>query len=159
MITHDTYIPMILTAPLLLVDNMSHLYGPFGKKECLEVAQPKLYNITRWFDMPCAYLDANEEGERKAFGWLPFKYCASQEKEATFRVSLEIEGKTIGSQGDAFMDFLEEMPVPYLQAKREPPGNAGKRMWNCRRGSIPGRCYRDPNNSADIIFVPVGLDG
>ena len=147
-------------------DNMSHLYGPFGKDKCIEVAQPRLYNIQRWFDMPCAYLDVGnvkedfkeDSEDQKAFGWLPFKYCASQQKEATFRVSMEVEGKTIGSQGDAFMDFLEEMPVPFLQQKREAPGNAGKRMWNCRRGSIPGRCYRDPNNSADIIFVPVGQD-
>ena len=138
--------------------SMSHLYGPFGKKECIEVAQPKLYNITRWFDMPCAYLDANEEGERKAFGWLPFKYCASQQKEATFRVSMEIEGYVGGSQGPAFMDFLHEMPPPLLQQKRDISTNAGKKTWKCKRSSIDGRCYRDPQDPGNMVFVPVGLD-
>ena len=138
--------------------SMSHLYGPFGKKECIEVAQPKLYNITRWFDMPCAYLDANEEGERKAFGWLPFKYCASQQKEATFRVSMEIEGYVGGSQGPAFMDFLHEMPPPFLQQKRDIATNAGKKTWKCKRSSIDGRCYRDPQDPGNMVFVPVGLD-
>ena len=139
-------------------DNMSHLYGPFGKKECLEVAQPRLYNITRWFDMPCAYLDANEEGERKAFGWLPYKYCASQQKEATFRVSMEIEGYVGGSQGPAFMDFLHEMPPPFLQQKRDIATNAGEKTWKCKRSSIDGRCYRDPQDPGNMVFVPVGLD-
>ena len=138
--------------------NMSHLYGPFGQDKCIEVFQPKLYNITRWFDMPCAYLDANEEGERKAFGWLPYKYCASQEKEATFRVSMEIEGYVSGSQGPAFMDFLQNMPVPHLQAKRDISTNAGEKTWKCSRGSIKGRCYRDPQDPGNQVFVPVGLD-
>ena len=54
--------------------NMSHLYGPFGQDKCIEMIQPKLYNITRWFDMPCAYLDTNEEGERKAFGSVSYTH-------------------------------------------------------------------------------------
>ena len=138
--------------------SMSHLYGPFGKKECLEVAQPKLYNITRWFDMPCAYLDANEAGERKAFGWLPYKYCASQQKEATFRVSMEIEGYVSGSQGPAFMDFIQNMPPPFMQEKRDITTNAGGKTWKCKRSSIDGRCYRDPQDPGNMVFVPVGLD-
>ena len=138
--------------------NMSHLYGPFGQQNCIEVAQPKLYNITRWFDMPCAYLDTNEEGERKAFGWLPYKYCASKEKEATFRVSMEIEGYVGGSQGPAFMDFLKEMPTPYLMEKRPITTNAGEKTWKCKRSSIDGRCYRDPQDPGNMVFVPVGLD-
>ena len=56
------------------------------------------------------------------------------------------------------MDFIKGLPKPLLQLRRDPEGNAGKRTWNCRRGSIKGRCYRDPNNSSDIVFVPVGLD-
>ena len=108
--------------------------------------------------MPCAYLDANEEGERKAFGWLPFKYCASQQKEATFRVSMEIEGYVGGSQGPAFMDFLHEMPPPFLQQKRDIATNAGKKTWKCKRSSIDGRCYRDPQDPGNMVFVPVGLD-
>ena len=139
-------------------NNMSHLYGPFGQDKCITVAQPKLYNITRWFDMPCAYLDSNEEGERKAFGWLPYKYCASEEKEATFRVSMEIDGYVGGSQGPAFMDFLKEMPVPLLQQKRDITTNAGEKTWKCKRSSIDGRCYRDPQDPGNMVFVPVGLD-
>ncbi len=138
--------------------NMSHLYGPFGQDKCIEVVQPKLYNITRWFDMPCAYLDTNEEGERKAFGWLPYKYCASKDKEATFRVSMEIEGYVGGSQGAAFMDFLKELPVPFLQQKRPITTNAGEKTWKCKRSSIDGRCYRDPQDPGNMVFVPVGLD-
>ena len=138
--------------------SMSHLYGPFGQDKCITVTQPKLYNITRWFDMPCAYLDSNEEGERKAFGWLPYKYCASKEKEATFRVSMEIEGYVGGSQGPAFMDFLRERPVPFLQAKRDINVNAGEKTWKCKRSSIDGRCYRDPQDAGNMVFVPVGLD-
>ena len=137
--------------------NMSSLYGPFGD-ECITVAQPKLYNITRWFDMPCAYLDVGSEGERKAFGWLPFKYCASEQKEAAFRVSMEIEGYVGGSQGPAFMDFLQNMPVPHLQEKRDIAVNAGTRTWKCKRSSIDGRCYRDPGDPGNMVFVPVGLD-
>tara|TARA_B100000700_G_scaffold324742_1_gene431683 strand:- start:28 stop:4167 length:4140 start_codon:yes stop_codon:yes gene_type:complete len=138
--------------------NMSHLYGPFGQDKCIEVVQPKLYNITRWFDMPCAYLDTNEEGERKAFGWLPYKYCASKDKEATFRVSMEIEGYVGGTQGPAFMDFLKDLPVPFLQEKRPITTNAGEKTWKCKRSSIDGRCYRDPQDPGNMVFVPVGLD-
>ena len=138
--------------------NMSHLYGPFGGDQCITVSQPKLYNITRWFDMPCAYLDTNEEGERKAFGWLPYKYCASKEKEATFRVSMEIEGYVGGSQGPAFMDFLKGLPTPYLMEKRPITTNAGEKTWKCKRSSIDGRCYRDPQDPGNMVFVPVGLD-
>ena len=138
--------------------NNSHLYGPFGQEKCITVYQPRLYNITRWFDMPCAYLDTNEEGERKAFGWLPYKYCASQEKDATFRVSMEIEGYVGGSQGPAFMEWLNAMPVPHLQQKRDITNNAGKRTWKCSRSSIQGRCYRDPQDPGNQVFVPVGLD-
>ena len=137
-------------------ENVSHLYGPFGKQRCIEVRQPKLYNITRWFDMPCAYLDANEAGEQKAFGYLPFKYCGSEQKDATFRVSLSCEGRITGSQGGACMDFIQSLPTPYLQQKRPTPTN--NRTWNCRRGNVPGRCYRDPSDPNDIVFVPVGLD-
>ena len=139
-------------------ENMSGLYGAVGGERCITVAQPKLYNITRWFDMPCAYLAANDEGDQKAFGWLPYKYCASAQKEASFRVSMEIEGYVGGSQGPAFMEFLKKMPVPFLQQKRDIPGNSGERTWPCKRSSIDGRCYRDPQDAGNMVFVPVGLD-
>ena len=140
------------------VENQSHLYGPFGKDRCIKSGQPKLYNIQRWFDIPCAYLDVGDDGEQKAFGWLPYKYCASHDDLASYRVSLEVEGRVTGSQGGAFMNYMKTLPKPFMMQRRDAPNNAGKRMWNCKRGSIKGRCYRDPNNSADIIFVPVGLD-
>ena len=31
-------------------------------------------------------------------------------------------------------------------------------MWNCNDGTVDGRCYRDPTNSANIIFIPIGGD-
>ena len=139
-------------------ENMSSLYGGVGGERCITVSQPRLYNITRWFDMPCAYLSSNEEGEQKAFGWLPYKYCASEQKEASFRVSMEIEGYVGGSQGANFMEFLREMPVPFLQEKRDIPNNSGERTWPCKRSSIDGRCYRDPQDPGNQVFVPVGLD-
>ena len=71
------------------------------------MGQPKIYNIRRWFDMPCAYVSTVERGsatldmiekgrnlsDERAFGWLPYKYCASKIQEAEFNVSLMVEGK------------------------------------------------------------------
>ena len=164
-------------------DDTSHVYGAFGKSNCVETGQPKLYNISRWFDMPCAYLDVGKEenltnnlpniekvrrgGTRtasdneKAFGYLPYKYCASEQEAASFKVSLEIKGKTTGAQGEAFMNFLKKQTKPVLAPRRKVPksnasGNA--KVWNCNDGTVDGRCYRDPSNSADIIFIPIGGD-
>ena len=164
-------------------DDVSHVYGAFGKSNCIETGQPKLYNISRWFDMPCAYLDVGKEenltnnlpnvekvrrgGTRtasdneKAFGYLPYKYCASEQESASFRVSLEIKGKTTGAQGEAFMNFFKKQTKPVLAPRRTVPkanasGNA--KVWNCNDGTVDGRCYRDPSNSADIIFIPIGGD-
>ena len=164
-------------------DDSSHVYGAFGKKNCITTGQPKLYNISRWFDMPCAYLDVGNEdnltsnlpnvtpvrrgGSRtasdneKAFGYMPYKYCASTEESASYRVSLEIKGKTIGAQGEAFMNFFKRQTKPVLAPRRIVPksnasGNA--KVWNCNDGTVDGRCYRDPTNSANIIFIPIGGD-
>ena len=164
-------------------DDSSHVYGAFGKKNCITTGQPKLYNISRWFDMPCAYLDVGQEenltnnlpnitkvrrgGSRtasdneKAYGYLPYKYCASEEESASYRVSLEIKGKTIGAQGEAFMNFFKKQTKPVLAPRRVVPksnasGNA--KVWNCNDGTVDGRCYRDPSNSANIIFIPIGGD-
>lgn len=138
------------------IDQMDSVYGAFGGKSCIEMNQPKLYNIRRWFDMPCAYLDIGDDGEEKAFGYMPYKYCASDQSEAQFRVSLEVEGKTTGSLGADFMNFLDGFQKPRLTPSRKVSG--GYRTWSCTRSSINGRCYRDPNNANDIVFVPVGLD-
>lgn len=151
-------------------DSVSHVYGPFQKDRCLTMGQPKIYNIRRWFDMPCAYVSTTERGsatldmiekgrnltDERAFGYLPYKYCASKVKEAEFNVSIMIEGKTIGSLGDDFMSYLEDFKKPKVTPRRKVSG--GYKTWNCNNGSVNGRCYRDPNDQNDIIFVPVGLD-
>ena len=151
-------------------EQTSHVYGPFQKDRCLTMGQPKVYNIRRWFDMPCAYISTTERGsatldmiekgrnltEERAFGYLPYKYCASKIKEAEFNVSIMVEGKVTGSQGAAFMNFMENYKKPKVTPRRKVSG--GYKTWNCNNGSVDGRCYRDPNDSNDIIFVPVGLD-
>ena len=71
---------------------------------------------------------------------------------------MEIEGYVGGSQGPAFMEWLNAMPVPHLQQKRDIANNAGKRTWKCSRSTIQGRCYRDPQDPGNQVFVPVGLD-
>ena len=151
-------------------DSVSHVYGPFQKNRCLTMGQPKVYNIRRWFDMPCAYVSTIERGsatldmiekgrnltDERAFGYLPYKYCASKIKEAEFNVSMMIEGKVTGSQGAAFMDFMENFQKPKVTPRRKVSG--GYKTWKCNNGDVDGRCYRDPNDPNDIIFVPVGLD-
>lgn len=138
------------------LDDLNSVYGAYGNKRCIRTPQPKLYNVSRWFDMPCAYLDIGSDNKRKAYGFMPYKYCASKQREADFRVGLEIEGKVIGSMGPQFMDFLDAFKKPKLTPKRKVPG--GYKSWKCLQGSVKGRCYRDPTNQNDIIFVPVGLD-
>ena len=164
-------------------EDNSHVYGAFGKSNCIRTGQPKLYNISRWFDMPCAYLDVGSEknltnnlpniekvkreGSRtaadteKAYGYMPYKYCASEQESASFKVSLEIKGKTTGAQGEAFMNFFKKQTKPVMMPRRVVPksnasGNA--KVWNCNDGTVDGRCYRNPANSADIIFIPIGGD-
>jgi len=132
------------------------LYGAQGGNPCLDVSQPKLYNVQRWFDVPCAYLAVGSDGKQKAFGYMPFKYCASNEIDASFTVSLHFEGSTIGPQGAQFMNFLNTFKKPKLTEKRKADG--GYKTWSCTQGVVKGRCYRNPNNSNDIVFVPVGLD-
>ena len=90
----------------------------------------------------------------KAFGYLPWKYCAPHDEKAEFTVSLSFDGKTIGNQGQAFMKFLNTLPKPKLSPKRNVAG--GYKTWSCTRGNVPGRCYRGSNNS--IEYVPIGLD-
>ena len=151
-------------------EQTSHVYGPFNKNRCLTMGQPKIYNIRRWFDMPCAYVSTVERGsatldmiekgrnltDERAFGWLPYKYCASKIEEAEFNVSLMIEGKVTGSMGPDFMDFMETFTKPKVTPRRKSGG--AYKTWKCNNGSVDGRCYRDPNDPNDIIFVPVGLD-
>jgi len=143
-------------------DAFNGLYGAFGGNRCIYVDQPIIYNIKKWFQMPCAYMAADEDEESRtygktvAFGYLPYKYCAPKDEEAQFQVNLSIEGTTTGSQGQQFMEFLNGLPKPRLTERRKVSG--GTKTWNCSRGSVSGRCYRDPNNNNDLIFVPTGSD-
>ena len=149
-------------------ESFSGLYGSFNGNRCMIVDQPVIHNIKKWFQMPCAYMEAEDNprsnfyGEvqdefrasRKAFGYLPWKYCAPHDEKAEFTVSLSFDGKTIGNQGQAFMKFLNTLPKPKLSPKRNVAG--GYKTWSCTRGNVPGRCYRGSNNS--IEYVPIGLD-
>ena len=150
---------------------MSGLYGPINDdgSSCITMGQPEVFSIKKWFDMPCAYLDkVRQEGlpnikdqdkrdkRDVGIGYLPYKYCGSDEREATFDVSLSFEGRTTGTDGAAFMNFLSKLPKPQLARKREVPD--GYRTWNCNDGEVEGRCYRDPNDEDNIVFVAVGLD-
>ena len=144
------------------------LYGSFDGSRCIIVDQPVIHNIKKWFQMPCAYMEAEDNprenfyGEvqdkltasRKAFGYLPWKYCAPTDERAEFTVSLSFDGKTTGPQGQAFMEWLNSLPKPKLTPKRNVSG--GYKTWKCTRGNVPGRCYRGSNNS--IEYVPIGLE-
>ena len=139
-------------------EGLSHLYGFNQKNRCIKVAQPKVYNIQRWFDVPCAYLDANEDGDTVAYGFLIYKYCAPKDDNASFKVNLKFNGKTTGSQGQDFLDWLMSMPKPKLTDARDytNPNTGNKRkVWNCARADVAGRCYEDNGN---IVFLAVGGD-
>ena len=87
-----------------------------------------------------------------------YKYCASKAEKASFRVSMALEGHTTGPQGQAFMNFLRNLPEPNLTWTRDSGPGGNSKCWPCKRGDIEGRCYRDPSNASDIVFVPVGSD-
>jgi len=139
-------------------DGFSDLWGWNNKKNCIELPQPKLYTATRFFEIPCPYLDLNEEGKQRAYGYMVYKYCASKAEKASFRVSMALEGHTTGSQGQDFMNFLRNLPEPLLTWTRDSGPGGNSKCWPCKRGDIEGRCYRDPSNASDIVFVPVGSD-
>ena len=54
----------------------------------------------------------------RAFGYLPYKYCASKIKEAEFNVSIMVEGKVIGSMGEDFMDYMDSFTKPGYTAQK-----------------------------------------
>ena len=39
----------------------------------------------------------DSDGEKSVFGFMPYKYCASQQETARVRVSMEIEGDVSGA--------------------------------------------------------------
>ena len=135
---------------------LSHVFGWNNQDPCVMIPQPRFYNVTRLQDLPCPFTDS-ETG--RDFGWIIYKYCGSKSDNAHFGVNLSVQGKTTGSQGADFMNFLQKLPRPAL-TKPRPVMNGGdkRKMWKCSRQNIEGRCYWDPSGGSDIIFVPVGLD-
>ena len=154
------------------MDKLSDFYGWNNGQECIVMAQPKFYNVTRFKDLPCPYLD-KETG--KAFGFIVYKYCASKGDNGSFKVSLTTRGKTIGPDGENFMAYMHSIPQPAI-TKPRPVTSGGvddKNCWKCTRnisgamtgnganaptGSVEGRCYWDPSGGDDVVFVPIGLD-
>ena len=136
--------------------SLSDLYGWNSGDECISIAQPKFKTVTRLQDLPCPYVD---EDTGKNFGWMIYKYCAAEGDNASFKVSLSVEAKTIGPQGEAFMEFMQKLARPQVQPTR-PVIDSGnkKKMWRCTRQNIEGRCYWAPSGADDVVFVPVGLD-
>ena len=135
---------------------LSHVFGWNNQDPCVMIPQPRFYNVTRLQDLPCPFTDS-ETG--RDFGWVIYKYCGSKSDNAHFGVNLSVQGKTTGSQGADFMNFLQKLPRPAL-TKPRPVMNGGdkRKMWKCSRQNIEGRCYWDPSGGSDIIFIPVGLD-
>ena len=143
-------------------ERLSDLYGWNSGNECISIPQPKFYNVTRFKDLPCPYID-RETG--RAFGWIVYKYCGSKSDNGHFKVNLSVRGRTKGKVGEEFMEFLHNLPQPTLTQPREVVvDNDPKNCWKCTRnlaaagGEIEGRCYWDPSGGNDVVFVPVGLD-
>lgn len=147
----------------ITADTASGLYGGINRgginsPQCLTMAQPTLYNVTRFYDIPCAYETGAGEA-KKVFGWMPFQYAASRQESTTFNVYLEVDGDFTGSasstaQNNAFITKLKGLQAPRVLAPRPAPG--GVKTWHCTRGSYEGRCFRA--GDGDISFYPIGLD-
>ena len=138
--------------------DFSDLWGWNNKQNCINLPQPKLYTATRFFEIPCPYTELGDDKKQKAYGYMVYKYCASSAERASFKVSMALEGHTTGPQGQAFMNFLRNLPEPNLTWTRDSGPGGNSKCWPCKRGDIEGRCYRDPSNASDIVFVPVGSD-
>ncbi len=153
------------------MDKLSDFYGWNNGQECIVIPQPKFYNVTRFKDLPCPYLD---EETGKAFGFIVYKYCASKGDNGAFKVTLSTRGKTIGPDGENFMAWMHKLDQPSV-TKPRPVTSGGvdnKNCWKCTRnitgsmvgatsgitGSVEGRCYWDPSGGNDVVFVPIGLD-
>ena len=92
-------------------ERLSDLYGWNNGNECITIPQPKFYNVTRFKDLPCPYID-KESG--RAFGWIVYKYCGSKSDNGHFKVNLSVRGRTTGKSGEEFMQFLHNLPQPVL---------------------------------------------
>ena len=127
---------------------------------CEEWAQPNMYHVRRFFDIPCPYETLDADGEKSVFGFMPFKYCASQEETANIRVSMEIEGDVSGagaSVNTSFMNFLKSLPAPTLTRPRSIANLPnGIKAHPCKQGEAEGRCYR--TSAGQYAFVPLSGD-
>ena len=151
-------------------DKLSNFYGWNNNQECIVIPQPKFYNVTRFKDLPCPYIDPDSG---RAFGFIVYKYCGSKADMGSFKVTMSTRGRTTGPDGENFMEFMHQLTQPALTPPREvvPPGGDKKNAWKCTRniaagvdapgqatGAVEGRCYWDPSGGDDVIFVPIGLD-
>lgn len=139
-------------------EKLSHLYGWNNGSPCIKIPQPNFYTVSRFIDLPCPYTKINDEGEERAFGYMIYKYCASTSGNASFRVTMTMEGRTTGSQGTQFTNFLKSLDPPKLTEPRiiDKNTNVKTKTWPCKRGTVKGRCFRDP--SGGITFAPIGTD-
>jgi len=149
-------------------DKLSDFYGWNNGQECITIPQPKFYNVTRFKDLPCPYIDPDSG---RAFGFIVYKYCASKADNGSFKVSMSVRGRTTGPDGEKFMEFMHGLEQPALTQPREVVVGDKKNCWKCTRnlasisnpagnatGAVEGRCYWDPSGGDDVIFVPIGLD-
>ena len=129
------------------------MYGILGG-DCVEVMQANMYQTRRFFDIPCPYVAYDQKGVLKTYGYLPHKYCASQQESAVVTVSMIIEGD-VSQKGEVinqkFIDWLESLPKPSLTRPR--PAGPNDRSHSCTRGSnVKGRCFS--SGSGGYNFVP-----
>ena len=127
---------------------------------CEEWEQPNIFHVRRFFDIPCPYVTLDSDGEKSVFGFMPYKYCASQQETARVRVSMEIEGDVSGagaSVSTAFNNFLKSLPAPSLTRPRKIANLPnGIKAHPCFQGDAEGRCYR--TSAGQYAFVPLGGD-
>ena len=127
---------------------------------CEEWEQPNIFHVRRFFDIPCPYVTLDSDGEKSVFGFMPYKYCASQQETARVRVSMEIEGDVSGagaSVSTAFNNFLKTLPAPTLTRPRKITNLPnGIKAHPCFQGDAEGRCYQ--TSAGQYAFVPLGGD-
>mgnify|MGYP003323161454 CR=1 FL=1 len=134
--------------------------GQFGLQggDCEEVMQANLYQARRFFDIPCPYVAYDQAGTLKTYGYMPYKYCASQEESAVVTVSMHIEGD-VSKKGEVinqkFLDWLESLPKPTETRPR--PAGPNNRSHACTRGTnVKGRCFSAGNGT--FSFAPEAGD-
>lgn len=128
---------------------------------CIEVSNSHIYQVRRFFDIPCPYQLYDAEGEEQIYGWMPFKYCASKLDLAKVKVSLQVEGDVSGageSVNTRFMDWMKSLGRPQLTRSRKVPksGGGNEKTHPCSNGDAKGRCYE--TSSGQYAFVPIGGD-